>query len=264
VAVGSTLAAARQARGLLVEDLCAVTRIRPHLIRAIEAEDYAACGGDVYVRGHVRALAKATGVDPEPLLAELPGSGGAGPAPMRAPAADPSLVLRERRVTSGWTTAFAVLLGMVACVAALRLVLPGGGGGSGAPTASRAAAPQASSSASGTSRSTPPTRTSGSGALSVSFAVTGTRCWLGVKDSHGATRMASVLSQGQTATFRDGRRLSIVVGNVSAVTVTVNGHRVSLPDAPGGVKRFVVKANDPLAAFGEPRTGAGGSASPAA
>ena len=67
MSVGSALAAARQARGLSVDDVGAATRIRPHLVRAIEADDFAVCGGDVYARGHVRALAKAVGLDPEPL-----------------------------------------------------------------------------------------------------------------------------------------------------------------------------------------------------
>ncbi len=268
VPVGATLSAARRARGRSVEELSAVTRIRPHLIRAIEAEDFAACGGDVYARGHVRALAKTLELDPKPLLAELAVSSDARPTPDQAPAADPGLVLRERRSAHGWLTAAAVLLGVVACLAVLRLVLPGDRSTPSPASAPRTgtASPTASASptAGASSPSVSPVPTVGSGALAVSFTVTGDRCWLSVKDSAGTTRLASTLSAGQTATFRDDRKLSIVVGNVAAVAMTVNGQQVALQGGSGGVKRFVVRASDPLAAFGESSPGTAGSRSPSA
>lgn len=268
MSVGGTLAAARAARGLTVEEVSASTRIRPHLIRAMEAENFDVCGGDVYARGHVRALAKALAIDPDPLLAELAATGRAAPPPLRAPANDPSLVLRERRATPSWMTAAAVLLGVVACLAGLRLVLPSGSSqdaDSAAPTPRATATATATASPSlAAAGASPPTKTSGSGALAVSFAVTGDRCWVAVKDSEGATRLASVLTEGQTATFRDDRKLSVVVGDVRAVTVTVNGQQVDLGNSQGFVKRFVVRASDPLAAFGEPNTIVEGTRSPAA
>ena len=41
---------------------------RRRLIRKIEADDFSECGGDFYTRGHIRAIAKAVGTDPEPLI----------------------------------------------------------------------------------------------------------------------------------------------------------------------------------------------------
>jgi cytoskeleton protein RodZ len=255
VSVGSTLAAARAARGLSVEELSAATRIRPHLIQGIEADDFAACGGDVYARGHVRALAKAVGLDATPLLAELAATGQALSSPVRTPNSDPSLVLRERRAAPGWMTAVAVLLGVVACLAALRLILPDGKDSAGGVTAKPLPTASTRPPSRTATRPTAPTRSYGDGSLSVSFAVTGDRCWISVKDSGGSTRLASILSQGQTATFRDDHKLSVVVGDVTAVTVKVNGREVSLGKGAGGVKRFTVRASDPLAAFGDSGSG---------
>jgi cytoskeletal protein RodZ len=51
-----------------VDDLAVRTRIRPHVIEAIEVDDFEPCGGDFYARGHVRALARVLGVDAEPLV----------------------------------------------------------------------------------------------------------------------------------------------------------------------------------------------------
>lgn len=66
--VGPELAAARTRLGLSVDQLADRTRIRPHVIEAIEVDDFAPCGGDFYARGHLRTLARVLGADAAPLL----------------------------------------------------------------------------------------------------------------------------------------------------------------------------------------------------
>jgi cytoskeletal protein RodZ len=70
VTVGQTLTKARAQAGLSVDELSERTRIRGTVIRSIEQDDYAACGGDLYVHGYVRALAGAVGIDAQPLIRE--------------------------------------------------------------------------------------------------------------------------------------------------------------------------------------------------
>jgi Helix-turn-helix domain len=70
VTVGQTLTKARSQAGLSVDELSERTRIRGTVIRSIEQDDYAACGGDLYVHGYVRALAGAVGIDAQPLIRE--------------------------------------------------------------------------------------------------------------------------------------------------------------------------------------------------
>jgi hypothetical protein len=67
--IGPQLAAARTRIALSVDQLAERTRIRPHVIEAIEVDDFAPCGGDFYARGHLRTLARVLGVDAAPLLA---------------------------------------------------------------------------------------------------------------------------------------------------------------------------------------------------
>jgi len=71
VTVGQTLTEARYQAGLTVDELSERTRIRGTVIRSIEQDDYEACGGDLYVRGYVRALAGAVGIDAQPLIREF-------------------------------------------------------------------------------------------------------------------------------------------------------------------------------------------------
>ena len=68
--VGETLTEARYQAGLSIDELSERTRIRGTVIRSIEQDDYEACGGDLYVRGYVRALAGAVGIDAQPLIRE--------------------------------------------------------------------------------------------------------------------------------------------------------------------------------------------------
>jgi len=70
VGIGEALAEARSQAGLTVTEVGRRTRIREAVIRAIEDDDFSACGGDFYARGNIRGIARAVGADPEPLILE--------------------------------------------------------------------------------------------------------------------------------------------------------------------------------------------------
>ena len=67
--IGPLVAAARNRARLSIDVLSERTRIRPHVLECIEVDDFEACGGDFYARGHLRTLARVFGLDPEQLLA---------------------------------------------------------------------------------------------------------------------------------------------------------------------------------------------------
>ncbi|HWU21817.1 MAG TPA: RodZ domain-containing protein [Nocardioides sp.] len=66
--IGPQLAVARQRLRLTIDQLSDRTRIRPHVIEAIEADDFGPCGGDFYARGHLRTLCRVLGIDAAPLV----------------------------------------------------------------------------------------------------------------------------------------------------------------------------------------------------
>jgi cytoskeletal protein RodZ len=66
-----------------VDELSERTRIRPHVIEAIEVDDFAPCGGDFYARGHLRTLARVLGRDPVPLLEQFDDRYASGPVNAR-------------------------------------------------------------------------------------------------------------------------------------------------------------------------------------
>jgi hypothetical protein len=69
VSVGEALAEARVAAGLSIAEVGERSLIREAVISAMEADDYEACGGRIFVNGYIRSIAAAIGVDPKPLIA---------------------------------------------------------------------------------------------------------------------------------------------------------------------------------------------------
>lgn len=66
--IGPLVAAARHRARLSIDTLSERTRIRPHVLECIEVDDFEACGGDFYARGHLRTLARVFGLDPAELV----------------------------------------------------------------------------------------------------------------------------------------------------------------------------------------------------
>jgi cytoskeletal protein RodZ len=70
VNIGETLAQARHRAGLSVAQVSEQTRIRPLIIRGIEADDFSMSGGDFYARGNIRDIAEVVGAEARPLIDE--------------------------------------------------------------------------------------------------------------------------------------------------------------------------------------------------
>jgi cytoskeletal protein RodZ len=108
--IGETLAKARRDAGLTVTQVSERTRIRETIIRGIEQDDYAPCGGDFYARGHIRSIAKVVRADPVPLIAEYDATVRAPEEITAAEALEPTMAIRavEPRHRTNWTAILAV------------------------------------------------------------------------------------------------------------------------------------------------------------
>jgi cytoskeletal protein RodZ len=119
VSIGEDLAEARRQAGLTVTQVSQQTCIRETIIRSIERDDYTACGGDFYTRGHIRAIARAVGADPGPLIQEYDA---AHRAPQLVTAADlfqpvAPVKIRDRRRLNWAPVLVLVLAGALGVVA---------------------------------------------------------------------------------------------------------------------------------------------------
>jgi hypothetical protein len=115
--IGPRIAHARTMLDLSVDELSRRTRIRPHVIEAIEVDDFGPCGGDFYARGHLTAIARVLGLDLEPLMKEYDDRYAGGPINARRVfeaelATGLSSGMRATRGGPRWT----VLIGAVLCL----------------------------------------------------------------------------------------------------------------------------------------------------
>ena len=137
--IGLRIRAARKLLGTSVERLSERTRIRPHVLEAIEVDDFEACGGDFYARGHLRNLARELGLDSGELLALYDEHYAAGPiAASRVFEAElaTSMVGGIRGTSNGgprWSLMVGAVLAMVLVWGLARMFAP--------PTAQVAAPP---------------------------------------------------------------------------------------------------------------------------
>lgn len=68
IGIGDALRGAREEQGRTIEEASRATRVRGDYLRALEDEDFARLGGDVYAKGFLSAYARFLGLDPDPLL----------------------------------------------------------------------------------------------------------------------------------------------------------------------------------------------------
>ena len=68
MSAGQMLEAARVARGLSLGDRAQGTKLRASILAAMEGDDFSHCGGIVYARGQLRAIAPVLGLDPDELV----------------------------------------------------------------------------------------------------------------------------------------------------------------------------------------------------
>jgi cytoskeletal protein RodZ len=139
VSIGATLAAARRHAGLTVGEVSERTRVRENIIQGIEHDDYAACGGDFYARGHIRAIAEAVGINPAPLIEEFDERWRSSPELTAAEVFQPGMPLRKReRRRARWTGVLALLVLAVIGLAAYKFA---SGAGKAVPAAAASARP---------------------------------------------------------------------------------------------------------------------------
>lgn len=258
--IGQALSRARTEAGLGVEDVSTSTRVRIPIVQAIEQDDFSRCGGAVYARGHIRALARAVGLYPAPLLARFDTEHGGAPLPTPAAPLFEAERIRPDRRRPNWTAA--MVAAIVAVVGFVGFTMFSGGDqkasgkhvAEGAP-ASRS--PQAGQSAgSGTKKPAPskeanPSESAVAAApadrVTVKISAPQGRSWISVKDHSGRSLFDGVLERGQDKTFTDTKQVDLVLGDAGAIALFVNGKEIEDRFRPGQVERLSYTKGDPEA-----------------
>ncbi|SOD64148.1 protein RodZ, contains Xre-like HTH and DUF4115 domains [Streptomyces zhaozhouensis] len=255
--VGRTLQQARIDAKLTVDEVSSATRVRVPIVRAIEADDFSRCGGDVYARGHVRTLARAVGLEPAELIELYNAQHGHHDESLPSGPLFEAERIRPEPRRPNWTAAMVAAIVVVIGFVGFTFFSAGddeeGGGGS---VAERTETPGADSPGGdgperqGADPTEPeaPTESAVAGVpadkVTVRVTMEGTS-WISVKDSSGGVLFEGNLEDGASETFTDDEQIDLVLGNAGAVKLHVNGSEIEDVFEPGQVQRLSYTVGDP-------------------
>ena len=247
MSVGSTVRSAREAAKMTVADLSLRTRLRPALLSGIERDDFSACGGHVYARGHLRTIAPLIGLDAVALIAEFDSTH----APIIDSLEESSKNFSEVNSHNGGLPVRK--LSVVAGVLVVAVLGWGMGLGfhSSSTTKSASTIPEAVVSQTPT-QVTPTDPSAGAVAAkpnSVSVVITSGRgsSWLAATNSSGTQLFSSMLHRGESKVFTDSQQIYLTIGNAGGVELQVNGKNLGAPGGDGQVVHLAFGPGSPTA-----------------
>ena len=243
----SSLQQVREAAGLSVEQISAITKIRAGVIRDLENNSVEVCGGIAYARGHVRTIAKAlnskTGkainIDVDILVAELEASQSIESKKIIDQLSEnhvPATVPHEKkRMKFGTLAAISVTtlsIGFIAQIAINNVAAISDG-----VTTVSVKKPSVQES---TSKIVLP--------AGVNLVLTGVygKSWVGLTNADDQVIFNGHITEGQIAAFNDSRILKVVIGNAGAVKLNLNGTDLGVAGADGEVVRLDFDENGQL------------------
>lgn len=267
---GAGLRLARERLGLSQQQAAEQLTLDVSVITALDADDFAALGADVFVKGHLRRYAALLGVPAGDVLAAYDRSQAHLEAPSLIPRARIEMRPERSQVNWGWVVVGATLMliaaAFVAYLSEYGFSLPGSPGAqsnvvaAADPTTADSAMPAPAGAAPDTAAAQGGSPSSagedGSAAeagpppegyvsLSVSFAADS---WAEIYDGSGKAVLYDLGKAGSRRTIVAEPPLSVTFGNAPAVTLAVNGRATPVPPVPTGqtVARFSVDADGTL------------------
>jgi cytoskeleton protein RodZ len=242
VGIGARLRAARERKALTVLQAAEKLHVDARLLEALESDDFASLGGDVYVRGHLRRYAELLGESGADLQALYSGTT-AAPAPdlTRIPRAPHSPESTRLLLPAMVTVVVFALAGVVWWLVSLprtkahpvaAVAQPLGAAANPPsptpalpppglePAVTGAVAPGAESAGAAA-----PAVPSGQARLALKFAEAS---WVKVWDAHGQALLDGLMASGTARVIEGAPPLRLVIGNAQAVSLEVNGRPVGL------------------------------------
>lgn len=252
--IGRSLQQARSDAGLTIDEVSASTRVRVPIVQAIEQDDFSRCGGDVYARGHIRTLARAVGLDPEPLVAQYDADHGGRPSPTPAAPLFEAERIRPEPRRPNWTAA--MVAAIVAVIGFVGFTLfNGADDGAGTKKVAEGPAPDKPSAKPPTTKPAPPKPEPSDSAIAavpqdkvtVKLSAVDDKSWISAKSANGKLLFDGLLLKGQSKTFQDDERVDLILGNAGAIELFVNGKKLEDKFKDGQVERLSYSKGDPEA-----------------
>lgn len=269
--IGSRLRFAREAKGMTVSELSAKVRVREVLIKHIEKDEFEKVGADVYVRGHIRAMAQSLDLNPDELMALYPASG-AGDSPFDQPVLAPeteilevaSVVVEQQnkssqfsgsffqpleniRARSGtnWSLIMASTLGVITLIAIGSVVVSTFN----SPTnvvAEETVSPTPTPTPAATKEAEDLTANVPAPGVDVLLKAEGNSSWVRATDVNDVELFEGIIREGQEQRVGSVEGVKLLLGNAGAITLTVNGQVLGKAGGNGEVVRVEFGPEGPV------------------
>ena len=269
---GARLRLVREQLGLSQQQAAEQLTCDVSVITALDGDDYATLGADVFVKGHLRRYAALLGLPDSDLLAAYERSKAHLEPPSLIPRARIEMMPERSQVNWGWVIGGATLVlvaaGLVAYLSEYGFNLPGSANtdaklvAAAGPVAGGPAMPARTSGAPGAAASPDgnpagdvaggsggeavpaPTLPAGHVSLNVSFAADS---WAEIYDGSGKAVLYDLGKAGSERTVTATPPLSVTLGNGTVVGMAVNGRPLPPPPRTQGViSRFSIGADGAL------------------
>jgi cytoskeletal protein RodZ len=240
----SSLAQAREAAGLTVEQISALTNIRAAVIKDLENNSAEVCGGIAYARGHIRTITKvlnqktpkSVSFDADLIVAEIEAAQSEDGRKIIDRLAENNVADKPREKKR---IKFRTLASISAAVLSIGFVAQVAIGNVSNIDVDTSQITTTRKSFQNEAASTP---------AGVNLVVTGIsgKSWIGLTNANGEQVFNGQISSGQVATFNDPQLIKAVIGNAGAVKLNLNGSDLGVAGAEGEVVRLDFDANGQL------------------
>ena len=240
----SSLAQAREAAGLTVEQISALTNIRAAVIKDLEMNSVEICGGIAYARGHIRTITKvlnqktpkSVSFDADLIVAEIEAAQSEDGRKIIDRLAENNVADKPREKKR---IKFRTLASISAAVLSIGFVAQVAIGNVSNIDVDTSQITTTRKSFQNEAASTP---------AGVNLVVTGIsgKSWIGLTNANGEQVFNGQISSGQVATFTDPQLIKAVIGNAGAVKLNLNGSDLGVAGAEGEVVRLDFDANGQL------------------
>ena len=269
--IGSRLRFAREAKGMTVSELSAKVRVREVLIKHIEKDEFEKVGADVYVRGHIRAMAQSLDLNPDELMALYPASG-VGDSPFDQPVLAPetevlevaSVVVEQQnkssqfsgsffqpleniRARSGtnWSLMMASTLGVITLIA-IGSVLVSTFNSPTNVVAEETVSPTPTPTPAATKEAEDLTANVPALGVDVLLKAEGNSSWVRATDVNDVELFEGIIREGQEQRVGSVEGVKLLLGNAGAITLTVNGQVLGKAGGNGEVVRVEFGPEGPV------------------
>ena len=240
----SSLAQAREAAGLTVEQISALTNIRAAVIKDLEMNSVEICGGIAYARGHIRTITKvlnqktpkSVSFDADLIVAEIEAAQSEDGRKIIDRLAENNVADKPREKKR---IKFRTLASISAAVLSIGFVAQVAIGNVSNIDVDTSQITTTRKSFQNEAASTP---------AGVNLVVTGIsgKSWIGLTNANGEQVFNGQISSGQVATFNDPQLIKAVIGNAGAVKLNLNGSDLGVAGAEGEVVRLDFDAKGQL------------------